>query len=118
VLLRILLVFVPVAIVLDWMAASPTLVFVCACLAIVPLADLLADYTEGLAEYLGPTLGGIVSGTLGNAPELIISGFALSKGLTEVVKASISGSILMNLLSLLGSRWLPAGSVFESSCST
>jgi Ca2+/H+ antiporter len=94
VLLRILLVFVPVAIVLDWTTASPTVVFVCACLAIVPLADLLAEYTEGLAEFLGPTLGGIVRGTPGNAPELIISRFALSLAISVIL-------LVMDLLSLV-----------------
>src|SRR5262249_41736243 len=107
--LRLLLVFVPIAIVQHWLHASPTLVFICACLAIIPLADLLAGFTEHLREHLGPTLGGLVSGTLGNAPELIISGFALNKGLSEVVKASISGSILMNLLLALGMSMIAGG---------
>jgi Ca2+:H+ antiporter len=91
------------------MHVNQTVVFICACLAIIPLADLLADFTEQLAEFLGPNVGGIVSGTLGNAPELILSGFALSKGLTEVVKASISGSILMNLLLAMGISMIAGG---------
>jgi Ca2+:H+ antiporter len=111
--LKALLAFVPLAVVLDWMNVNSTVVFVCACLAIIPLADLLADFTEQLAEFLGPNVGGIVSGTLGNAPELIISGFALSKGLTEVVKASISGSILMNLLLALGVSMIAGGVRFR-----
>lgn len=107
--LRSLLVFVPIAIGLDLLHANDLWVFVCACLAIVPLADLLAEFTEQLAEFLGPTLGGLLNATLGNAPELIISGFALSKGLTAVVKASISGSILMNLLLALGLSMVAGG---------
>src|SRR5262245_43197428 len=111
--LKALLAFVPLAVVLDWLNVNPTAGFICACLAIIPLADLLADFTEQLAEFLGPDVGGIVSGTLGNAPELIISGFALSKGLTEVVKASISGSILMNVLLALGTSMIAGGLRFR-----
>src|SRR5262245_19776688 len=107
--LKTLLAFVPLAVILDWMDVNSTMVFICACLAIIPLADLLADFTEQLAAFLGPNVGGIVSATLGNAPELIISGFALNKGLTEVVKASISGSILMNVLLALGMSLIAGG---------
>jgi Ca2+:H+ antiporter len=67
--LKALLAFVPLAVVLHWLNVDSTVVFICACLAIIPLADLLADFTEQLAEFLGPHVGGIVSGTLGNAPE-------------------------------------------------
>ncbi len=72
-----LLVFIPVAIALDWMQFNPILVFAASALAIVPLAGLMGDATEALAEYLGPTLGGLLNATLGNAPEIIISLFAL-----------------------------------------
>jgi Ca2+:H+ antiporter len=107
--LKALLIFVPVAIVLDWLKAPELVVFAVACLAIVPLADQLARSTERLAEFLGPTLGGLLNATLGNAPELIIGGLALSKGLSEVVKSSIIGSILMNLLLLLGIAMVVGG---------
>ncbi len=107
--IKSLLIFVPISIGLALLKVNPLVVFVCSCLAIVPLADLLADFTEQLAEFLGPTLGGLLNATLGNAPELIISGFALSKGLTAVVKASISGSILMNLLLSLGVSMVAGG---------
>ena len=85
------------------------MVFAVSCLAIVPLADLLAKSTEKLAEFLGPTLGGLLNATLGNAPELIICGLALSKGLQDVVKAAVAGSILMNLLLLLGIAMIAGG---------
>src|SRR5580765_3171795 len=100
--LNLLLLFVPLAIVLDRLEVNPLVVFAVSCLAIIPLADRLAKSTERLAEFLGPTLGGLLNATLGNAPELIIGGLALSKGLSGVVKSSIIGSILMNLLLLLG----------------
>jgi Ca2+:H+ antiporter len=107
--LKALLVFVPVTIALNWLDVNPLAVFAVSCLAIVPLADLLAKSTERLAEFLGPTVGGLLNATLGNAPELIIGGLALSKGLTSVVKSSIAGSILMNLLLLLGIAMIAGG---------
>jgi len=107
--LKILLIFVPVTIVLDQVQVDPLWVFACSCLAIVPLADQLAKSTEALAEILGPTVGGLLNATLGNAPELIICGLALSKGLSEVVKSAIAGSILMNLLLLLGMAMVAGG---------
>jgi Ca2+:H+ antiporter len=100
--LNVLLVFVPITLILNWQEANPLLVFATACLAIIPLADRLAKSTERLAEFLGPTIGGLLNATLGNAPELIIGGLALHKGLVSVVKSSVVGSILMNLLLLLG----------------
>jgi Ca2+:H+ antiporter len=107
--LKILLVFVPVTIVADYLKVDPLWVFACSCLAIVPLADQLARSTEALAEILGPTVGGLLNATLGNAPELIICGLALSKGLSEVVKSAVAGSILMNLLLLLGMAMVAGG---------
>jgi Ca2+:H+ antiporter len=107
--LKVVFLLVPLSLGLAWFEADPLLVFAASCLTIVPLAGLMAEATEELANYLGPTLGGLVNATLGNAPELIIAGFALSKGLTTVVKASISGSILMNLLLTLGVGMLSGG---------
>ena len=97
-----LLIFVPISVGLAIADANPTWIFLTACLAIVPLADMLAKATEELAELLGPSLGGVLSATLGNGPELIVCGFALHKGLTGVVKSAIIGTVLMNVLLLPG----------------
>lgn len=82
--------------------ADPTWVFLVSSAAIVPLADMLAKATEELAELLGPSIGGVLSATLGNGPELIVCGFALSKGLTGVVKSAIIGTVLIKVLLLSG----------------
>jgi Ca2+:H+ antiporter len=97
-----LLIFIPIAIVLDWLKVDPIVQFAVSALAIVPLAGLMGDATEALAEYLGPTLGGLLTATLGNAPEIIISVFALNRGLIGIVKSSLTGSIIGNLLLGLG----------------
>src|SRR5262249_46508294 len=104
-----LLVFIPIGVGLDWMGANPILVFLASALAIVPLAGLMGDATEALAEYLGPTLGGLLNATLGNAPEIIISVFALKRGLIGIVKASLTGSIIGNLLLGLGLSMVAGG---------
>ncbi|MFM8332834.1 MAG: calcium/proton exchanger, partial [Candidatus Methylumidiphilus sp.] len=82
--------------------ASPILVFAASLVAIYPLAEVMAEATEALAETLGPTVGGLLNASLNNAPEIIIAMFALKNGLGEVVKASITGSILVELLFGLG----------------
>jgi Ca2+:H+ antiporter len=100
---RILLLAVPVSMVLGFVVhASPVLVFVTACLGVLPLAGLMGDATEHLAEKTGPTVGGLLNATFGNAAELIIALVALQAGKVELVKASITGSILGNLLLILG----------------
>lgn len=101
-MLNLLLVFIPIALGLDWFEADPTLVFVSSGLAIVPLAGLLGKATESLSVFIGATLGGLLAATMGNAPELIISLFALKAGLHDVVKASITGAIVGNLLLGMG----------------
>src|SRR5215831_311493 len=104
-----LLVFIPLALGLDWYGASPIAIFCASALAIVPLAGLMGEATEQLSTYVGATIGGLMSASLGNAPELIISGFALKEGLGDVVKASITGSILGNLLFSLGLSMIVGG---------
>lgn len=104
-----LLVFVPVCVVLGVMHASPTLVFAAACVAILPLAGLMGEATEHLTAHTGPTLGGLLNASFGNAAELIIAFMALRAGETEIVKASITGSILGNLLAVLGLAMLAGG---------
>jgi Ca2+:H+ antiporter len=98
----VLLAAVPVSIVLNYMHASPTLVFITACLGVLPLAGFMGEATEHLAARTGPTLGGLLNATFGNAAELIIAIVALRAGLVDLVKASITGSILGNLLLITG----------------
>ena len=88
---------------------EPTATFCLAGLGVIPLAHLMGVATEHLAEKTGPTLGGLLNATFGNAAELIIAGIALSKGLTEIVKASLTGSILGNLLLVAGASMLAGG---------
>ncbi len=110
-----LLVFVPVAIVLRFVPSleNPTALFVVSCIAIIPLAGWMGRATEHLAEHLGQGVGGLLNATFGNAAELIIALFALSKGLTGVVKASITGSIIGNILLVLGLSFLAGGFKFR-----
>ena len=97
-----LLLAIPITLLLRWFDANPTLVFVVSLIAIYPLAELMGEATEALAVYMGPTIGGLLNATLNNAPEIIIAMFALKNGLGDVVKASITGSILVELLFGLG----------------
>jgi Ca2+:H+ antiporter len=108
-------VFVPVAIAFRFVPSleNPTVLFVVSCLAIVPLAGWMGRATEHLAEHLGQGVGGLLNATFGNAAELIIGLFALSKGLTGVVKASITGSIIGNILLVLGLSFLSGGLKFR-----
>ena len=97
-----ILALVPAAVLLEVFHAAPILIFGAAALAIIPLASLLGDATEELAAHTGPALGGFLNSTLGNATELIIGVLALWSGHVEVVKASITGSIIGNLLLVFG----------------
>ncbi len=97
------------AFVADLLGANDTLVFILAALGVIPLADLVGEATEELAVYTGPRLGGLLNATLGNAAELIITIFAIRAGLLDLVKASITGSILGNLLLVLGLSILLGG---------
>jgi Ca2+:H+ antiporter len=101
--------FIPLAIVLELAHTSATVVFFTAALGIVPTAALMGLATEELATRSGPGIGGLLNVTFGNAPELIIALFALNEGLQEVVKASIIGSILGNILLVLGAAMLVGG---------
>jgi Ca2+:H+ antiporter len=106
-----LLPLVPVAVVLRYWPAlgNPTALFICSAIAIVPVAGWIGRATEELAARVGEGLGGLLNATFGNAAELIIAGIALSKGLTGVVKASITGSIIGNILLVLGLSALCGG---------
>ncbi len=109
-----LLIFVPIAALLRFVPAfeNPTALFIVSCLAIIPLAGWMGRATEHLAEHLGQGVGGLLNATFGNAAELIIALFALSKGLEGVVKASITGSIIGNILLVLGLSFLAGGVKF------
>ena len=107
--LNLLLVFVPIAAVLHFQHADPVLVFAMSAISIIPLAGLMGKSTEMLAEHFGSGIGGLLNATFGNAAEMIIAIFALREGLTEVVKASITGSILGNVLLVLGASFLCGG---------
>lgn len=100
--LNILLVFIPLAVLADLLQLNPVLVFTLSALGIVPLAGVLGKATEELAVYAGSKVGGFLNATFGNAAELIITLVAVRSGLIEVVKASITGSILGNLLLVMG----------------
>jgi len=88
---------------------EPKVTFILAALGVIPLAHLMGEATEQLAEHTGPTLGGLLNATFGNAAEIIIGVIALSKGLNEIVKASLTGSILGNLLLVSGAAMLAGG---------
>jgi Ca2+:H+ antiporter len=103
------LAMVPAAIAAEMLHASPLVVFGASALAILPLSALLGQATEELAGYTGPTIGGLLNATLGNLAELIIAALALRAGLIDLVKASITGSILGNLLLVLGASLLAGG---------
>ena len=105
----ILLLAVPASVVLNAQHASPLLVFGAACLGVLPLAGLMGRATEQIAERTGPTIGGLLNATFGNAAELIIAVVALRAGLVDLVKASITGSILGNLLLILGLSLVAGG---------
>lgn len=107
--LNLLLVFVPISVALELGHGSPLAIFITACLAIIPLAGLMGNATEELSKHLGPTVGGLLNATFGNATELIITLFAIQRGLLEVVKASIAGSIIGNILLVLGAAVFAGG---------
>ncbi len=107
--LNLLLIFGVVAVILRLSGGSDVAVFATSALAIIPLAGLIGQSTEEIAVRTGPQIGGLLNATLGNAAELIITIFALREGLLELVRASIIGSILGNLLLVMGLAILLGG---------
>src|SRR5213083_3122634 len=101
--------FIPIAVVLDIADTSSTAIFFTSALGVIPTAALMGRATEELAVRSGPGIGGLLNVTFGNAPELIIALFALGAGLHEVVKASLIGSILGNILLVLGAAMFVGG---------
>ncbi|MDR3596897.1 calcium/proton exchanger [Clostridium sp.] len=107
--LKYLLIFIPISFIAKFLHASSTVMFVFAALSIVPLAGLMGEGTEEISFYSGPKIGGFLNGTFGNATELIISFFALKQGLFEVVKSSVAGAVIGNILLVLGASMLAGG---------
>ncbi len=107
--LRWLLLLIPVAILVEVLHGNEVILFATSALAVIPLAGLMGEATEALAEKTGPRLGGLLNATLGNAAELIITLFAINAGLLDLVKASIIGSILGNVLLVMGFSILAGG---------
>ncbi len=105
----LLLVLVPVVLAGYYLHWGSLLVFLLTVFAIMPLAKVMGDATEVLADHAGPRVGGLLNATMGNAAELIITIVALNAGLLELVKASITGSIISNLLLVLGGAVLVGG---------
>jgi Ca2+:H+ antiporter len=102
-------VFIPAAIALEFADAGPVVVFGAAALGVIPCAAVMGEATEAIAARTGPGIGGLLNVTFGNAPELIIAFFALIEGLQEVVKASIVGSIIGNILLVMGAAMFVGG---------
>jgi len=111
--LSILFVFIPISIVLEVVHANPVWVFITSALSVIPLAGFMGKATEELAKDVGPGIGGLLNATFGNAAELIIAIMALRKGLFEIAKASIAGSIIGNILLVLGLSVLLGGLRFK-----
>lgn len=107
--LSLLLLFVPISIAAHFLEWGAAVVFVTSCIAIIPLAAWMGTATEEIAVVAGPTLGGLLNATFGNATELIIALIALNAGLVSVVKATITGSIIGNLLLVMGFSMLLGG---------
>jgi Ca2+:H+ antiporter len=105
----VLVPFIPIAVALRFADADAALVFFSSALGVIPTAALMGRATEELAARSGPGIGGLLNVTFGNAPELIIALFALGEGLHEVVKASLVGSILGNILLVMGAAMLVGG---------
>ena len=101
-------VFIPAAIGLELAHADPVLVFSAAALGVIPCAAVMGEATEAIAAKSGPGIGGLLNVTFGNAPELIIALVAVAHGLPDVVRASLTGSIIGNLLLVLGFTLLVA----------
>ena len=103
-LAKLSIIFFPISVAIRFTPAlhNETWLFICSCLAIIPMAGIMGKATEHLAARLGEGIGGLLNATFGNAAELIIALMALHKGLPHIVKASLTGSILGNILLVFG----------------
>ena len=112
--LDLLLAFVPICIILYFMGAGEMELFAASVLALIPLAAKMGEATEELSKYFGPNVGGFLNATFGNATEFIVGIIAIREGLFEIVKASLTGSIIGNLLLVFGLSALFGGVKFKS----
>ena len=113
-ILKYFLIFVPISFIAEFFHAPGTIMFLLSCGSIIPLAGLMGEGTEEISFYSGPKIGGFLNGTFGNATELIISFFALKKGLFEVVKSSIAGAVIGNILLVIGASMLAGGLKYKT----
>jgi Ca2+:H+ antiporter len=113
-ILRFLLIFIPISLLGEFCKFSQPLIFVFSALAIIPLAGIMGEATESIAYFAGNRIGGFLNATFGNATELIIAFFAMKAGLSDVVKASIAGSVIGNILLVLGLSMLAGGLKFKT----
>ena len=109
-----LFVFIPIALYLDYSGASATKVFFTSALAIIPVSVLIGDSTEQLTKYTSDAVGGLLTATFGNLPELIIGILSLRLGLYDMLLATMAGAIIANLLLVLGLSFLVCGIRFHS----
>lgn len=112
--LKYLLIFVPISFIAEFFNLSQPIIFVLSALAIIPLAGIMGESTEVISYYAGNRIGGFLNATFGNATELIISFFAMKAGLFDVVKASIAGSVIGNILLVLGLSMLAGGIKYKT----
>lgn len=113
-ILNVFLIFIPLPILGKALGFDAVFVFITACLGIIPLAGLMGKATEYLGDRVGTAWGGLLNATFGNACELIIAFAGLRAGLIDVVKASITGSIIGNILLVLGASMLAGGLKYET----
>jgi Ca2+:H+ antiporter len=104
-----LLLFVPISVILDLVHADHIIIFIIAVIALIPLAKLIGDSTEHLSTHYGSTLGSLLNVTFGNAAEIIIAVVAINAGLIDLVKASITGAILGNIMLIFGLSMIAGG---------
>ena len=113
-ILKYMLIFIPISFIAKFLNTSGTIMFILSCLSIIPLAGLMGEGTEEISFYSGPKIGGFLNGTFGNATELIISFFALKKGLFDIVKSSIAGAVIGNVLLVVGASMLAGGLKYKT----
>lgn len=100
--IRYLLIFIPISIAVRLLNFNEGLAFLSVCLSIIPLSGIIGDATEQISIYTGSKVGGLIIATMGNIPELLIGFFAVKAGFFNLVLASMSGSIIGNILLVLG----------------